>query len=378
MQCKKAGGGISPSARADLPRPPPRCLNTPGPSEPPEPQHAAGRKIMLTLADTRTIGAFTVYRDTVFEAGQRSYTSTFYTLPDEPRLAQDAAGGPAFDFLWYRAPPGEIAVGAGGFLTLSLDLTPTPAELSALEEAVRAAYGLAPADEVQLLPVPVRAGTVTLAFAGETAGADGSGPAVDGSGDFAARIGGSGSARLAGWERAAFGVDLTSDGAALLWQAIQSGTTLLHARYDLVFDAHLDDVQLRVWCDVRASIDFASAVLADGPVDPARLREILTSQHVAGSELTSERPIPPEDRELLERTAQELLEAALASAILDGGSGRPGVRPYARSMEMQLNHTFTQSFPVERQASLDGFVRLDGGQLGDRVRKIDLDGGFFR
>ena len=340
---------------------------------------------MLTLADSRRIGAFTVYRDTTYQDGRRSYTSRFFVLPDLPRLARDVDGGPAFDFLWYRALPGQEVGGdaGGGLVTLTVELGPTADERAMLEQAIPAAYaGQAPA-AVELVPIPFRAGTVDLAVAGET---------EEAAGELTEQVAGSGPARLSGWERASFAVELTRDGAALLWQAIEAGMALFQVRYDLRFDAHLDDVQLRVWCDVRSSLGVVADRLASGSIDPAELRERLTAERLAGTELTSEQPIPPEERETLERLGQQLLEATLANAMfdLDGAEdGQPGLRvdgrvgrprAYTTTMETHLNHTFTQSFPVERRAVLDGVLRLDaeGAQMASRLRKIDLDGGFFR
>jgi hypothetical protein len=340
---------------------------------------------MLTLVDSRRIGAFTVYRDTSYQDGQRSYTSRFFALPDLPRLARDVDGGPAWDFLWFRAQPGQEADGAagGGLVTLTVELGPTADERAMLEQAIPGAFdGQAPA-AVELAPVPFRAGSVALAVAGEGAGPDG---------ELAGQVAGSGPARLAGWERASFAVQLTRDGAAVAGQAVEAGLALFHVSYDLLFEAHLDDVQLRVWCDVRSSLRVVTDRLATGSVDPGELRERLTAERLAGTELITEQPVPPEDRQTLERLGQQLLEATLASALfeLDGEeAGQPGLlvdgqlgrpRAYSTTMETRLNHTFTQSFPVERRVVLDGLLRLEaeGAQLASRLRRVDLDGGFFR
>jgi hypothetical protein len=326
---------------------------------------------VLTLADGQRLGAYTVFRDSIFDGAKRSYTSSFYVLPDSPRLGRDADGGPAFDFLWYRAPP-ETA-NAGGLVTLTVDLAPSDDERASLEQAIAAAYPSEPPAAIQVLPVPFRDGTVEVTFAGES-----------GNGDFATQVAGSGPARLAGWQRATFAVAMTRDGAALLWKTIQDGPAVFQVRYDLVFDAHLDDIRLRVWCDVRSSLRVASDELAAGSLDPSALRETLTTQHLAGMELVSERPIPPEDEETLQRLGNQILESTLASALFEPGAGSDGsltrLRPYAAEMETRLNHTFTQSFPVERHAVLESLIRLDGGaqDLGNRLRQIDLDGGFFR
>jgi hypothetical protein len=334
---------------------------------------AAGRRQkVLTLAEGRHIGDFTVYRDSVYGTGGRSYTSTFYALPDTPRLARDAAtGGPEFDFLWYRTPPGHADQRAGGLVMLTVELAPTADERTLLEQEIAAAYAPELLDDIELLSIPFSDGQVALSFAGET-----------GDGDVAAQVAGAGPARLAGGQRATFAVDMTQDGAALLWKSIEDGPGLFHVSYDLVFDAHLDDIELRVWCDVRSSLQIASTRLSAGALAPSTLRETLTTQRVAGTQLTTQRPLAPDDEERLRDLGQQLLEAALASALFERGSGAapPRLRPYTTEMETTLNHTFTQSFPVRRHAVLDDVIRLDAdaAQLGERLRRIDLDGGFFR
>src|SRR5262249_59018549 len=88
--------------------------------------------------------------------------------------------------------------------------------------------------------MPFVSGTVALAFAGDT-----------GASTLVNQVGGNGPARLMGNEQAAFAIDLTADGAALLASAIDRQLAVLHVRYDLVFEYHLDGVRLRVWCDAR-------------------------------------------------------------------------------------------------------------------------------
>ncbi len=330
---------------------------------------------MLTLAGSLQVGSFTLFRDVVYRDGVRSFSPLFYALPAAPRLARDADGAPLFDFLWYHTPPGAggEAPGGGGLVTLTVELAPNEeekAELAAAVTAALAAEGLA-APEIR--SVPFRAGTVDLAFAGET----GEG------GDFASRVAGSGPAHLAGGQRATFAVDLSRDGATLLAQALAGSHdlhNLLWARYDLVFDHRLDDVELRVWCDARRAQETAAARRAAGPLDPARLRETLIAERTAGVELLAERPLAEDERAALETLGHELLDAALADAFPPAAEGDAPPASGGVELEARLNHTFRQTFPAAQHAVLAGFVRLDGTpeQLAARVRRIDLDGGFFR
>ena len=338
---------------------------------------------MITLADSRRLGSSTVFRDVLYRDGQRRYTPRFYVLPDAPTLARDAAGQPAFDFLWYRTPPDNgVAPAAGGLVTLTVELAPSADERVRLAEALAAALAPEPLPALDLVAVPFKTGTVTLSFAGQSTG-----------GDLANHVAGNGPARLVGAERATFVVELSRDGAALLWQAIEGGQDLFHVRYDLVFEHRLDDVELRVWSDARRCHEVAAARLAGGSLDGRQLTESLVADRLAGVELWSERPLADEHRRALERLGQGLLEGAVVGALFDAGAvvaaGTSGLsrgdrtlplRPYTEAIQATLNHTFKQSYPVEQHAVLSDVLRLGVSreQLGERVRLIDLDGGFFR
>ncbi|HYG61650.1 MAG TPA: hypothetical protein VEL74_03645 [Thermoanaerobaculia bacterium] len=289
---------------------------------------------MLTLADRLRIEPFTLFRDVIYKDGARSYTARLYALPDAPRLARDQDGGPAFGFVWYRTPAGEEAPGGGGMVTLTVELGPSSEEKERLAAAVAAALPAERLEDIEILSMPFRAGTVSLAFAGEEGAREGP------TGDFAARVAGSGPARLAGSQRATFTVELTRDGAALLHQCLERGLDLFHARYDLLYDYRLDDVELRIWCDARGE-DRLSGV------------EVVTTRH-----------LDPEEHQALERIGHELLDAALA-----GG-------------DTVVDLSFTQAFPVEGRAALDGTIRLgvplaELANSGQRVRQVDLEGSFF-
>ncbi|MGH8531188.1 MAG: hypothetical protein ACREV1_00310 [Gammaproteobacteria bacterium] len=341
---------------------------------------------MLTLANSLKLGAYTVYRDKVFRAGQSAYTATFFALPDAPRLAMDSSGLPEFDFLWYRMPPGGTGDGttAGGLVTLTTELGIAPEERSVLETGIREALANEALPDLQMLPVPFKAGSVALAFAGESGER----------GELATMIAGKGPARFSGSERASFAVELSADGAALLWQTLEAGLDLFHIRYDLVFEHRLTDVELRLWCDARRSHEALVLRSASGPLDGTELRQTLKAQSLAGYELIAEQPLTGEHRAALDRLAENLLESALSDAFLslepDASAEALGVfpaqrrtatlRPFDPAIEARLNFKVSESFPSEQHAVLEAVLDLGGGRevWADRVRLIDLDGGFFR
>jgi hypothetical protein len=339
---------------------------------------------MITLADSCRLGSSTVFRDVLYRDGQRRYTPRFYVLPDAPRLARAAAGRPAFDFLWYRNRlDAGTAPSAGGVVTLTVELAPSADERAQLAEAIPAAFAPEVLPSIDIVAVPFKSGTVTLGFAGES-----------GRGELATQVAGNGPARLVGAERATFVVELSRDGAAVLWNAIEDGRDLFHVRYDLVFEHRLDDIELRVWSDARRCHEVATARLRAGSLDARQLTESLVADRLAGVELRSERPLADEHRRALERLGQSLLEASLVGALFDAEAGATTattsglshgdrtlpLRPYGDSIQSTLNHTFKESYPVEQHAVLADVLRLGASreQLGERVRLVDLDGGFFR
>ncbi len=332
-----------------------------------------GDLAVLTLADNLRMGAFTIFRDVALSAqgGARTLTSTFYVLPDAPRLARDDDGGPAFRFWWYRRPldPGAAAVvRAGGLLIVSVDLGPTPDERAQLVHDLAARFQF-DASAVQLLPMPFVSGTVALSFAAESGAAGAAGAA---GGELTRRVAGSGPAKLAGDEQASFAIELTADGAALLAEALDKKLDVLQVRYDLVYEYHLDGVQLHVWCDARKAQATAQAQAALGAVDASALRVALTASRLAGVDITSETPVPADQQAALTALGQKLIEAALAATVIaeDGKAARP----YDPAIAGTLNHTFTSSFPAQQRAVADAILALpaDDATRASRVRVVDL------
>lgn len=324
---------------------------------------------MLTLAENHRMGDFTVFRDASFSGGARTVTSTFYLLPDTPRLGRDDDGGPSFRFLWYRRAldPGAVAAGsdpvrAGGFLTVTVDLGPTAEQRQQLMSDLAAKFQIeGGASAVNLLPMPYVSGTVALAFAAESTGA----------GDFVNRVAGNGPAALAGNEQASFAVDLNQDGAALLARAIDQNLDVLHVRYDLVFEYHLDGVRLRMWCDAKRAQLMAQTQATTAALDPATLRTALVSSQAAGVEIQSDTPIPTDQQAALQAMGQTLLEASLAAAVI-APDGR-GALPFNESMSTAVNVTFTSTFPAQQHAVADSILELAGDETTRPTRIVTID-----
>jgi hypothetical protein len=330
---------------------------------------------MLTLSQSRRFGSFTVFRDVTYQTGKPVYGPVFYVLPDAPRIAQDTDGNPAFDFLWFRGAAGESSVKAGGIVTLTVDFSLTQEEQETLPAELAAAYGLGAVARVELRSMPFKSGMVKLTYAAESGG-----------GEFSHTIAGSGPARLAGSQRATFVADLNADGAALLWDALEKQIDLFRVQFDFAFDHRMADTRMRIWCDAKKSHEVLGTRIGLGVVDPAKLRQTLTEQRLAGIQIDSEQPLTAEHQEALEKAGHELLDSALASTFFqpqgtdkDLSKSQP-LRPFTVSMEAALNMTFSESFPLEHNAVVESVLRLGRTrqEMGDRIRRLELDGGFFR
>jgi hypothetical protein len=337
---------------------------------------------MLTLSRNQRVGTCDVFRDFLLVDGKAQYTNIFYVLPRAPRWTINEEGDPSFDFLWYRSLTSTGAQRKGGLVTMMVDLAPSEGERTALFEAIPAEFKPSERD-IELRSIPFKSGTVDLAFAGESGG-----------GEFAEQIAGSGPARFAAGERAAFILDLTADGASLLWQALEQRLHVFRVSYDLVFEHRLAGVQMRVWCDARKSYSVTQEWLQAGGFDPHQLYAELTEQHLAGVELSSEDPLLREQTTALQKCGQEILQRAVVSAFLDddGTTGRrgastrssreariPRLRPFSDSMETTLNMSFNESYPLEQHAVLDAILDLDFSpeQLERRITRVDVAGEFF-
>jgi hypothetical protein len=335
---------------------------------------------VLTLTDCLQLNDFTVFRDVVVAGGVRTYTSTFFVAPGPPRLASDPTGTPAFHFLWYRPALSDALADAagGGMAMFVVDLAPTPEARVQLRAAIAGATGLAEAT-VELRSLPVRAGRVALELAGEAEG-----------GEFVVHAAGVGPASLVADQRASFQVQLTAEGAALLWQSLH-GTPeapapyLLRARYELVFEPRLDAVRLRTWCDVERAWSLAEAQLAVGPLLPGELAARLHERRMAGVEVTATTPLPAEQLAAMQEIGQGLLTTMLAGALFEPAdpaneAAAPRLRARDRSVQTTLDHTFTEAFPVEQRLVRDGLLRIDLGPeaLEEQVRRVDLERGFAR
>lgn len=328
---------------------------------------------MLTLAQSLHIGSVTVFRDFIMTVRGPSFTNTFYVVPDFPRWATDDRGEPCFDLTWYKSSSPVDPTKGAGIVTVIVDLSLTADERQALQQKLATQCNLQ-ADTLQIMSVPFKAGSAQLALAGESK-----------TGDFVNQLAGSGPAQLNSAEQASFCVDITPDGAALLWQGLQKKLDVFHIGYDLVFEHRLMNVRMTVWCDAKKSYPIAAQWLQSGGTDPAQLRGNLMDQQLAGIDLASEEPLAAGEAAALQKCGQDVLARALASAMFAppksraGTTGAPVLLPYSDAMEASLNMAFSESFPLEQHLVIDSVMHVDltEEQFARKARIVDSSSGFF-
>jgi hypothetical protein len=315
-----------------------------------------------------------VYRDAEWRHGSRVLTEKCYVLADEPRLALDEDGGPALHATLFRSLAGGGATttaSGGGFVTLTVELGVTPEDRAWLRQSLAEQLGL---PNVDLHDVPFVDGTVELSFAGEGV-----------TGELTRRLVGNGPATLLPGQRASFLVQVGSDGAALLQQALTSATPLFHVGYDLGFEHALDGITLHVWCDGSRVYELTAALVKDRRVAPGELRDALAGLHAAGCQLTSDTPIAAADEAKLLAQGHALLEDMLARVLFrfDGADGRAGLardgkvgtlRPPGELGSARFDYLFRDTFAVTSRTSTSTLLSmaLDPAMRAERVTYVDL------
>lgn len=302
---------------------------------------------MLTLTDSLLINDHTVYRDVIVENEQRKYTNLFYVVPSEPRFVKEADGLLAFNVLLFRSLTDHTVAG-GGLLSFTTDLLLNENEKQMLREGIIEAQVADSLNQIELRNINFKRGEVQLSFAG------------DESGDFVNKVAGTGKATLVSGQRTSFSVDLNAEGVSLLLNAIENDRQILHARFDMQFTRRLDDIRLRVWCDVKSSHRLLANALTQGKLATTDARALLVERQLAGVSVTAGHQINAEELTELENVGHEVLERAMASTLFNQGNeaGAGNLRAYEPGMDMQLNFLFKQSYPINSHIVIDGFLDL--------------------
>lgn len=367
---------------------------------------------MLKIPAFQQFDGVTVYQDS-------DQDFVFYAIPDLPQLRYGDDGKPVFLFLKYRDAPGDVTAGAsrgGGYVQFDTVLAVSEARLTqisaTLQQAINAKYQAAGNNtppKVQLAPASfIDDKDTAVAIHTLQAKPDGTGMVTS--------VVGFGKPSLIGSNVASFSIDLTQDGAALLWQAFQMATLPVSVDYDIKFLAQIPALTMHIWLHAQQLHTYYEQINED--VDPGTcsdtdvsytqiMQEEFSKYSVAGVDITSwPSDLDGENAADVESFKQNmtdqgwsLLESTLKSDMTDKFTAETGadtgqasdyqntVRSYLQSYSDDLDVMFTDNqvvkWPIHPQATLQGFLTTPGpdGKLpnkADFFKEISLDDPFFR
>ena len=185
---------------------------------------------MLSTPVYDQIEGITIYRDDE----RRGH---FFYVPRSPRIVVGRDGKPQFTFYRYQNPIERSGPENGGGYLLFTTSMAEDQQLLDMKVAPKLRAAVAaedPADlnppPVSLSPVPFTGGTVTLVFLSST--------------QFVKAIT-LGRPSLVGDQTASVAVELTEDGAQLLYEGLMHGSGVAAIEYDLTYQARLPAIQVR-------------------------------------------------------------------------------------------------------------------------------------
>ncbi|MFD4959726.1 hypothetical protein [Microbacterium sp. NPDC058389] len=176
----------------------------------------------------------------------------FWYLPGPVRLAEREDGQKAFTFIQYRPAAVAAGVKGGGFLTFQVDLHLD----KQLERRIVSKLRSVSKGTPRLTVVPFDEGTVqcvALNLQGE--GGVAAQPAGPGSFNAVEQILGAGTPSLQGDNTAAFSLTLSQEGAIILRQAFEQGTTPVGVIYDLKFTGMRPALNVEITADLSRVYD---------------------------------------------------------------------------------------------------------------------------
>ncbi|MCP8937642.1 hypothetical protein NK718_03885 [Alsobacter sp. SYSU M60028] len=203
-------------------------------------------------SDTLTVDGVTVFRD---HANPRQ----FWYLPAPVDIARRQPDNrAAFTLISWKPADAAGGTKGGGFLTLESTLRLPRATEQKILAAVRA---LVPSGEPILTATPFDSGTVRC-VALDLEGGGGT-RAQDPPGTFRAveAISGATTPSMAGDNTAAFSLTLTQEGATILKQAFEQGTTPVGVIYDLKYTGLRPSLQIKITADYEKIFQHFSAGL---------------------------------------------------------------------------------------------------------------------
>lgn len=366
---------------------------------------------MLTLPPYKQYDDATIYPD------DNSW-STFYYIPNLPRLRYDAKGNPVFLFLKYREDASALKDGqsrGGGYLQFDCVLDVTDDRRKAIASDLQSdvnkmaqQFGVDKPPPVTLAPAlftdadgTSKVSLVTFA------------PKADGTG-MVTSIAGFGKPSLLGSNIASFALELSQRGATLLWQACQMDTMPMAVGYDLKFMASIPAIKMHVWMHAGQMHRYTEQVTKDiddsvwGDTDQTytdTVREVFSKYDFSGvtvETFSAGGAGSADTQKLANEMAQQgwgMIESQLKDAMKDkfdpakgSDKGAQGdfqntFRDFFQSTSTDIDLTFSEKqtlpWPIHPQAAMTGFMTSPGpnGELpkkGDLFKEINLDDDFFK
>ncbi len=206
------------------------------------------------------LGTSTLVVDGVTVYSDHADPNHFWYLPAPVRISRRRDDGrAALTFIRYRPAAVEGGARGGGFLMFETDLRLEPDQ----ERRIRSAVSRLASGEVTLSPVPFDSGTVEcvaldLQGAGGTAVAE---PPPEGAIQAVERILGATVPSLAGDNSAMFSLVLSQEGAIILDQALEQGTTPVGVLYRLEYSILHPALHVRIEADLDRIYTHFSASL---------------------------------------------------------------------------------------------------------------------
>lgn len=365
---------------------------------------------MLSLPPFKQYDDATIYPD------DGSF-STFYYIPNIPRLRYDSNGNPVFLFLKYRFDPTTVTDGqslGGGYLQFDCVLDVTNDRRQAITDDLQSivnkqaqAMGITTPPQVNLAPalytdVDGSSKVNLITFQAKP----------DGSGMVTSEVG-FGKPSLLGSNIASFALELSQRGATLLWNACQMDTLPFAVGYDLKFMASMPAIQMHVWMFASQMHQYVEQVTKDvdssvwGDTDESytdTVREVFSKYDFSGVTVNTFNvggAGSADLQKLANDMAQQgwgIIEDQLKSAMTDkfspqtdnkGAEGdfQSTFRDYLQSTTTDIDLSYTQKqtlpWPIHPQASMTGFMTTPGpnGKLpnkADLFKEISLDDDFFK
>lgn len=194
---------------------------------------------MLRIDKQQTLEGVTVY-------GDGEDPTKFYLLPSYPSYHRNPDGTPNFRFIMYRNPVDhEGGDQGGGYCIFSTELAVPPEKKKKIRSALQNQVKDESSDgqaEVELASPRFTDGSVNLIIMENE--------------ELVEAVGGSGKPSLVNKNVATFNTELSPEGAALFWSALQGQGGSVGVEYDLTFKAKLPPLRAKVWFSASKFYDF--------------------------------------------------------------------------------------------------------------------------